>query len=93
MEGVEWMKLSQLDTEQINSNSLHIDEMTTEEILTVINQEDQKVAIAVKDVIPQIAKAVDCIYEKMCMGGRLIYMGARTFRGARCIGMPANIWS
>ena len=59
------MKLSQLDTEQINSNSLHIDEMTTEEILTVINQEDQKVAIAVKDVIPQIAKAVDCIYEKM----------------------------
>ena len=46
MEGVEWMKLSQLDTEQINSNSLHIDEMTTEEILTVINQEDQKVAIA-----------------------------------------------
>ena len=26
MEGVEWMKLSQLDTEQINSNSLHIDE-------------------------------------------------------------------
>ena len=48
MEGVEWMKLSQLDTEQINSNSLHIDEMTTEEILTVINQEDQKVAIAVK---------------------------------------------
>ena len=78
MEGVEWMKLSQLDTEQINSNSLHIDEMTTEEILTVINQEDQKVAIAVKDVIPQIAKAVDCIYEKMCMGGRLIYMGAGT---------------
>ena len=72
------MKLSQLDTEQINSNSLHIDEMTTEEILTVINQEDQKVAIAVKDVIPQIAKAVDCIYEKMCMGGRLIYMGAGT---------------
>ena len=57
MEGVEWMKLSQLDTEQINSNSLHIDEMTTEEILTVINQEDQKVAIAVKDVIPQNCKS------------------------------------
>ena len=42
MEGVEWMKLSQLDTEQINSNSLHIDEMTTEEILTVINQEGRR---------------------------------------------------
>lgn len=70
--------MNQLDTEQVNENSLHIDEMNTLDILKTINQEDQKVAIAVNDVIPLIAKAVDCIYEKMCHGGRLIYLGAGT---------------
>ena len=42
------MKLNALDTEQINKESLHIDEMDTLDILKVINNEDQKVAIAVK---------------------------------------------
>ena len=64
------MKLNALDTEQINKESLHIDEMDTLDILKVINNEDQKVAIAVKDVLPKIAEAVDCIYEKMSCGGR-----------------------
>ena len=51
MEGVEWMKLSQLDTEQINSNSLHIDEMTTEEILTVINQDVYKRQVLMQTLV------------------------------------------
>lgn len=72
------MKLNALDTEQINKESLHIDEMDTLDILKVINNEDQKVAIAVKDVLPKIAEALDCIYEKMSCGGRLIYIGAGT---------------
>lgn len=72
------MKLNQLDTEKINQNSLHIDEMSTIDILKTINNEDQQVAFAVQDVILQIAQAVDCIYEKMCLGGRLIYVGAGT---------------
>ena len=72
------MNLNQLDTEKVNENSLHIDEMSTADILKTINNEDQKVAYAVKDVIPQIGEAVDCIYEKMCLGGRLIYVGAGT---------------
>lgn len=72
------MELNELDTEQVNKNSKHIDEMETLEMLKIINQEDQKIAIAVKDVLPTIARAVDCIYEKMCVGGRLIYIGAGT---------------
>ena len=72
------MKLNQLDTEKVNQNSLHIDEMSTIDILKTINNEDQKVAFVVQDVILQIAQAVDCIYEKMCLGGRLIYVGAGT---------------
>jgi len=72
------MNLNQLDTEQSNPHSLHIDEMSTMDILTTINNEDQKVALAVKEVLPQISKAVDCIYNQMCKGGRLIYIGAGT---------------
>ena len=72
------MNLNQLDTEQSNPNSLHIDEMSTMDILTTINNEDQKVAFAVKEAIPQISIAVDCIYDQMCKGGRLIYIGAGT---------------
>lgn len=72
------MNLNQLDTEQSNPNSLHIDEMSTIDILTTINNEDQKVALAVKEVLPKISIAVDCIYYQMCKGGRLIYIGAGT---------------
>ena len=55
------MKLNHLDTEKVNQNSLHIDEMSTIDILKTINNEAQKVAFAVQDVILQIAQAVDCI--------------------------------
>lgn len=72
------MKINKLDTEKVNQESLHIDEMDTLSILQTINNEDQKVAIAVKDVLPEIAKAVDCICKKISCGGRLIYMGAGT---------------
>ena len=72
------MNLNNLDTEQSNPDSLHIDEMSTIDILTTINNEDQKVAFAVKDVLPQISDAVDCIYQQMNQGGRLIYIGAGT---------------
>lgn len=72
------MNLNQLDTEQSNPDSLHIDEMSTIDILTTINNEDQKVALAVKEVLSKISIAVDCIYYQMCKGGRLIYIGAGT---------------
>ena len=72
------MNLNNLDTEQSNPDSLHIDEMSTIDVLTTINNEDQKVALAVKDVLPQISDAVDCIYQQMSRGGRLIYIGAGT---------------
>lgn len=72
------MNLNNLDTEQSNPDSLHIDEMSTKDILTTINNEDQKVALAVRDVLPQICDAVDCIYKQMSQGGRLIYIGAGT---------------
>lgn len=44
-------KLSALMTEMRNEHSMKIDSMSTSEILTVINQEDQKVALAVQAVL------------------------------------------
>ncbi len=70
--------LSQLTTESRNPASAEIDTLSTIDMLTVINQEDQKVALAVEAVLPQIAQAVDAITEAFAAGGRLIYMGAGT---------------
>jgi len=56
----------------------HLEKMLVDEILFNINKEDQTVAIAVKNTIPQIEKLVDAIIDKMLMGGRLFYIGAGT---------------
>ena len=70
--------LSHLLTEERNPASMRIDLETTEGMLRIINQEDQKVATAVAAEIPQIAKAVDLVTEAFRMGGRLFYVGAGT---------------
>ncbi|HCG6157067.1 N-acetylmuramic acid 6-phosphate etherase [Vibrio parahaemolyticus] len=70
--------LSQLVTESRNPASAEIDTLSTIEMLQVINEEDQKVALAVKAVLPQIAKTVNAITAAFANGGRLVYMGAGT---------------
>jgi len=71
-------EISKLSTEQINLNSKNIDLQTTTEILTIINQEDKKVALAVENEIPYIAQAVDTIVYALKNGGKLFYFGAGT---------------
>lgn len=56
----------------------HLEFKSTEELLTEINAEDQKVALAVQQIIPQIIPLVDRIVDKMKEGGRLFYIGAGT---------------
>lgn len=56
----------------------HIEKKSVREILTEINTEDQKVALAVQEVIPEIEKLVHVIITKMEAGGRLFYIGAGT---------------
>ena len=70
--------ISQLATEQQNPASAHIDLLDTAEMLTVINDEDARIAGIVRNEIPAIARAVDAIVERMQRGGRLIYIGAGT---------------
>ena len=70
--------LSRLVTESRNPASAEIDTLSTIEMLQVINEEDQKVPLAVKAVLPQIAETVDAITQAFANGSRLIYMGAGT---------------
>lgn len=72
------LDLSRMITESRNPASENIDELTTEAMLRVINHEDQKVALAVEAIVPQIAQAVDAITAAFQQGGRLIYSGAGT---------------
>ena len=72
------VKLDHISTEQRNPATSHIDEVSTLEIVRLMNQEDKKVAEAVEVVLPQIAAAVDVIYTALQKGGRLIYCGCGT---------------
>jgi N-acetylmuramic acid 6-phosphate etherase len=65
-------------TEMRNPRSLHIDRMATLDMLQIMNDEDATVARAVRQVLPDIARAVDAIVECFRRGGRLIYVGAGT---------------
>lgn len=56
----------------------HLEQMSTLELLTNINNEDKTVPLAVEKCVPQIEKLVDDIIERMQKGGRLFYMGAGT---------------
>lgn len=69
---------AELTTERINPATAHIDECTTLEMVTLINAEDKKVAVAVERVLSEIARAVDVIADRLSRGGRLFYIGAGT---------------
>ena len=55
-----------------------MDEMSVAEMLVLINNEDAKVAEAVRAEIPYITTVVEEIVERFKLGGRLFYVGAGT---------------
>ncbi|WAG15290.1 N-acetylmuramic acid 6-phosphate etherase [Aeromonas hydrophila] len=70
--------LSSMITETRNPASVEIDQLPTLEMLRVINQEDQQVALVVSQLLPEITRAVDAIAAAFGKGGRLVYIGAGT---------------
>jgi N-acetylmuramic acid 6-phosphate etherase len=65
-------------TEQRNPRSRGLDTKSTIEILRLLNHEDARVAHAVQQELPKIARAVDAIVKSIRSGGNLIYVGAGT---------------
>src|SRR5438105_280885 len=65
-------------TERTNPASADIDAKDTAGILRTIQEQDALVPAAVRQEIPNIAKAVDAVVKALRRGGRLIYVGAGT---------------
>lgn len=67
-------------TKVTEQSSLHdnLDQKSVLQLMTEMNEEDQKVALAVKEAIPQITALVEQIVPRMQQGGRIFYMGAGT---------------
>jgi N-acetylmuramic acid 6-phosphate etherase len=65
-------------TEQRNPRSTRIDQLSTVEVVDLINAEDRMVAEAVHEEREEIAHAVDLVVETFRNGGRLFYVGAGT---------------
>ncbi|WP_337378444.1 N-acetylmuramic acid 6-phosphate etherase [Mitsuokella jalaludinii] len=72
------MDLSRLTTERRNPASAHIDSCTTLEMVTIMQQEDSKIAAAIQKILPDIARAIDETSLRLQEGGRLFYLGAGT---------------
>ena len=65
-------------TEQENLNTTTIDQVSTLDALRLINAEDKLVAAAVEKVLPEVAKVIDQIVERLKGGGKLLYVGTGT---------------
>jgi N-acetylmuramic acid 6-phosphate etherase len=65
-------------TEQPNPRSARIDQLSTLEIVDLINAEDRMVAQAVAEERREIGHCVDLVVDSFRRGGRLIYVGAGT---------------
>jgi N-acetylmuramic acid 6-phosphate etherase len=70
--------MDHLTTEQNNPESVSIDQMDPIQIAMLMNREDLKVVAAVGRVLPDIARAIEMVTERVQAGGRLIYIGAGT---------------
>ncbi|MBR4444104.1 MAG: N-acetylmuramic acid 6-phosphate etherase [Clostridia bacterium] len=70
--------LASLGTEQVNSRSEKLDQMSSLEIATLMNDVTADVTAGIEKALPQIARAIDGIVARLKRGGRLIYMGAGT---------------
>ncbi|MBE9058716.1 N-acetylmuramic acid 6-phosphate etherase [Sphaerospermopsis sp. LEGE 08334] len=65
-------------TEQVNPNSLNLDQLNSLELVELFNTEDQKAVAAVAGAKVQLAAAIEKTAERLHQGGRLFYIGAGT---------------
>lgn len=72
------MQVRKLMTERRNPATENLDRMSALEMVTAMNREDAKVPRAIRKVLPEIAKAVELVAQRLAAGGRLIYVGSGT---------------
>ncbi len=67
-----------MNVTESSSKYNQLEEMSLNDLLRNINNEDKTVPNALEKAIPQIEKLVDATVERMKNGGRLFYIGAGT---------------
>jgi N-acetylmuramic acid 6-phosphate etherase len=72
------LNLEQMTTESRDPDTTNLDRMTSLEIVTVMNREDEKIPEVIHPLLPKIAETVDWAIESLNHGGRIIYTGAGT---------------
>ena len=65
-------------TEQRNPKTTHFSEMSSLEMVKIINEENMNSVRAVEAALEDVARAIDAVSEAFLKGGRLIYVGAGT---------------
>jgi N-acetylmuramic acid 6-phosphate etherase len=65
-------------TEQENPRTRGLSELPTEGVVRLMNEEDARVAEAVRLVLPEVARVVDEVAVRLRAGGRLFYVGTGT---------------
>lgn len=68
-------------TEQRLPQSSGLDAMSTQQILAIMDEQNQRAVAAVADARAAIACAVELVVEQIGAGGRLVYVGAGTSGG------------
>ncbi|NTW96458.1 MAG: N-acetylmuramic acid 6-phosphate etherase [Erysipelotrichaceae bacterium] len=71
-------KLNTLSTEGRNPRSMDLDKMSPLEIVSLMNDEDNRVIEGVKAQLPNISKGVELMTQTIKNGGRVLYFGAGT---------------
>lgn len=72
------INLQGLVTETRNPNTFDIDNVSTLQMVKIMNNEDARVHEAISAELDSIAMAIDVIHNALINGGRLIYVGAGT---------------
>jgi len=65
-------------TERENPRTRGLSELPSVEIVRLMNEEDARVAEAVRLVLPEVARVVEGVVGRMRAGGRLFYVGTGT---------------
>ncbi|MCL6454315.1 MAG: N-acetylmuramic acid 6-phosphate etherase [Alicyclobacillus sp.] len=70
--------LEHLQTEQPNKATERLDRSTALEVISLMNEAEKSVPLAVEKVLPDIARAIEAIVVRVRRGGRIFYVGAGT---------------
>lgn len=84
------MNLGSLVSETRNPQTMDLDALSTLELVNRFNQQDTLVALAVKETLPEVAKAVDAAAQALKAGAALFIWEPEPADDSACW-MPLNV--